>query len=294
MNRAALAAREGMDFGPDYAAEVRSNAALLTPEWAASWPKLALDADPAPPVFIVGFPRSGTTLLDTLLMNLPQLHVLEEKPPLGEVELALGGHARLATLNFEQANTLRALYFDRVRAVSPFASGQTIVDKYPLHMARMPLIHRLFPGARVVFVERHPCDAVLSCFMSNFTLNRAMRCFTTLEGAAALYDLVSDAWTRATNLLPIDVHRLRYERLIAEPEGEMRALLDFLGLPWDDKVLDNEGAAAKRAHIATASYKQVTEPLYARSVGRWERYRAQMEPVLPILAPWAERLGYSL
>ena len=74
----------------------------------------------------------------------------------------------------------------------------------------------------------------------------------------------------------------------------MRALLDFLGLPWDERVLDNQAAAAKRTHIATASYKQVTEPLYARSVGRWERYRAQMAPVLPILAPWAERLGYRL
>src|SRR5204863_281091 len=77
MNRAALAAKAGMDFGPDYAAEVGANAALLTPEWVASWPALALDRDPPPPIFVLGFPRSGTTLLDTLLMNLPQLHVLE-------------------------------------------------------------------------------------------------------------------------------------------------------------------------------------------------------------------------
>ncbi|TMJ17460.1 MAG: tetratricopeptide repeat protein [Alphaproteobacteria bacterium] len=294
MNRAALAAKAGMDFGPDYAAEVGANAALLTPEWVASWPALALDRDPPPPIFVLGFPRSGTTLLDTLLMNLPQLHVLEEMPPLAEVEAALGGHARLASLTDAEANGLRSLYFQRLRALSPPAPGQTIVDKFPLHMARVALIHRLFPEARIVFVERHPCDAVLSCFTSNFTLNRAMRCFTTLEGAARLYDIVLDSWTRASSLLPIHVHSLRYERLIADPETEMRALLDFLGLPWDERVLDNQAAAAKRTHIATASYKQVTEPLYARSVGRWERYRAQMAPVLPILAPWAERLGYRL
>jgi hypothetical protein len=273
---------------------VRANAALLTPDRVASWPALSLAAEPAPPVFILGFPRSGTTLLDTLLMNLPGLHVLEEMPPLEEVEKALGGHARLAGLSSGEANGLRALYFQRVGALSPPRPGQTIVDKFPLHMARMAPIHRLFPDAKVVFVERHPCDAVLSCFTSNFTLNRAMRCFTTLEGAARLYETVFDAWTRASELLPIRVHRLRYERLIEDPRAEMRALLDFLGLPWDERVLDNQAAAAKRTHIATASYKQVGEPLYARSVGRWRRYRAQMEPVLPILAPWAERLGYEL
>ena len=294
MNRAALTAKAGLELGPDYTAEVTGNAALLTPAWAASWKKLDLPDDPPAPIFILGFPRSGTTLLDTLLMNLADLHVLEELPPLAEVEVALGGHARLASLTSSEANALRFLYFERVRALSPPNPGQTIVDKQPLHMARAALIHRLFPDARLVFVERHPCDAVLSCFTSNFTLNRAMRCFTTLEGAAQLYDTVFDCWTRATSLFPIRVHRLRYERLIAEPEAEMRALLDFLGLEWDQKVLDNQAAAGRREHIATASYKQVTEPLYARSVGRWERYREQMEPVLPVLAPWAERLGYSL
>jgi Flp pilus assembly protein TadD len=294
MNRAALAAKAGVDLGPDYAAEVRANAALLTPQWVASWAELALDSEPPSPIFILGFPRSGTTLLDTLLMNLPDLHVLEEMPPLAEAEAALGGHARLPSLASAEANALRSLYFERVGAVSPPGPNQTIVDKFPLHMARMAPIHRLFPDARIVFVERHPCDAVLSCFTSNFALNRAMRCFTTLEGAARLYDTVLDAWTRASSLLPIRVHRLRYERLIADPREEMRALLDFLGLRWDERVLDNQAAAARRTHIATASYKQVTEPLYARSVGRWERYRAQMAPVLPLLAPWAERLGYEL
>ena len=102
-----------------------------------------------------------------------------------------------------------------------------MVDKYPLHMARMPLIHRLFPDAKIIFVERHPCDAVLSCFMANFQLNQAMRSFTDLEEAARLYDAVFDAWTRAETLLPLDVHRVRYERMVADLEGEMRAAARF-------------------------------------------------------------------
>ena len=95
-------------------------------------------------------------------------------------------------------------------------------------------------------------------------------------------------------LLPIDVHRIRYERMVEDLEGEMRPLLDFLGLPWDPKVLDNQAAAAERGHVKTASYSQVTEPIYKRAAGRWQRYRTQLEPVLPILAPWAERMGYEI
>jgi hypothetical protein len=81
--------------------------------------------------------------------------------------------------------------------------------------------------------------------------------------------------------------------MVEDLAGEMRPLLAFLGLPWDERVLDNQGAAASRGHVRTASYAQVTEPIYTRAAGRWQRYRAQLEPVLPILAPWAERMGYG-
>jgi tetratricopeptide (TPR) repeat protein len=293
MNRAALALKPAPS-GPSYRDAVVAEAALLTPAQIASWSKVELDAAPPAPVFLVGFPRSGTTLLDTLLMNLPQLHVLEEMPMIGEVELLLGDKARLAGLDADEANALRRRYFEALEIVSPPAPGQIVVDKYPLHMARIQLIHRIFPDARIIFVERHPCDAVLSCFVSNFTLNRAMRSFTDLGEAARLYDAVFDSWTRARALLPLDVHTIRYERMVEDLEGEMRGLLDWLGLPWDASVLDNRASAAKREHIRTASYSQVTEPIYTRSAGRWARYRTQMSNVLPILAPWAEKMGYEI
>ncbi len=267
---------------------------MLTPDRVAAWTKLDLSLSPPSPIFIVGFPRSGTTLLDTLLMNIPSLHVMEEMPVLVEVEAALGDDGRLATLSSDQAQRLRSLYYETIAKVAPAPAGRTIVDKHPLQMTRMPLIHRLFPDARIVFVERHPCDSVLSCFMSNFQLNHAMLSFVTLDEAARTYDAVFEAWTRAEATLPLRVHRIRYERMVADLEGEMRPLLGFLGLEWDPKVLDNRAAAAKRDHIRTASYSQVTEPIYRRSAGRWERYRRQLEPVLPMLAPWAELMGYEI
>jgi len=293
MNEAAVAAKPRPP-GQTYREAVAADAALLTPSWVASWTGVDLESAPPAPVFLLGFPRSGTTLLDTLLMNLPDLHVLEELPPVGEVQVLLGGQDRLAGLSSDEANALRRRYFEALDIVSPPAPGQIVIDKYPLHMARIPIIHRIFPNARIVFVERHPCDAVLSCFMSNFALSRAMRSFTTLEESALLYDTVFDAWTRAESLLPLDVHRIRYERMVENLEGEMRGLLSYLGLEWDPRVLDNRASAARREHIATASYAQVGEAIYQRSAGRWTRYRDQMAPVLPILAPWAERLGYDM
>jgi tetratricopeptide (TPR) repeat protein len=292
MNQAALAAKPTRP-GPSYRERVAAAAAHITPEALASWTEAAVEPVPPAPVFIVGFPRSGTTLLDTLLMNIPGLHVLEEMPVISLVEEGLGGEARLATLTSAEAGALRARYFEVLATLSAPGRGQTIVDKFPLHMARMPLIHRLFPDAKVILVERHPCDSVLSCFMSNFALNDAMRSFADLKEAALTYDAVFDAWTRATTLLPIHVHRVRYERLVDDLETEMRTLLGFLGIAWDPQVLDNRASAAKRGHVRTASYSQVAEPIYRRAAGRWQRYRAQMAPVLPILGPWAERMGYE-
>jgi tetratricopeptide (TPR) repeat protein len=294
MNAASVAGRPPR-LGPPYRGTVEQSIALLTPEWIASWAPLELERTPPDPVFLVGFPRSGTTLLDTLLMNMPGLHVLEEMPFLREVDLALGDEAKLATLDAAEANRLRRLYFEQVEEGAPPRSPeQRIVDKHPLRMAGMPIVSRLFPEARVIMVERHPCDAVLSCYMANFQLNDAMRSFTDLEEAARTYDAVFTAWEKAEALLPLRVHRIRYERMVADLAGEMRPLLDFLGLPWDEKVLDNQGAAAERGHVRTASYSQVREPIYKRAAGRWERYRAQLAPVLPILAPWAERMGYEI
>jgi tetratricopeptide (TPR) repeat protein len=294
MNRASLAARPQAE-SPTYRELIAANNAALTPAAVAQWTKDVPRLDPPSPVFIVGFPRSGTTLLDTLLMNIPALHVLEEPRMLaGAVLPALGPETRIGALAAPELDRLRALYFEDLDRVSPPAPGQRVVDKNPLLMARAPVIHRLFPDARIVFVERHPCDAVLSCFMANFQLNYAMRSFTSLEEAAATYDTVFEGWTRAETLLPLRVHRVRYERMVEDLEGEMRPLLDFLDLPWDEAVLDNQRSAAKRDHIRTASYSQVTEPIYRRATGRWERYRRHLEPVLPILAPWAERLGYSM
>ncbi len=274
-----------------YLDRVRALTGMLTEDYAAGWPTVAPEGRAAP-IFLVGFPRSGTTLLDTMLMGHPSLHVLEEEPILQRVGDALGDFERLPGLTESEVERLRALYFDELDRFDPAAKARIVVDKLPLNMIGAPLIHRLFPEAKFIFALRHPCDVVLSCFMQNFDLNDAMASFLDLGDAARLYDRVLAFWERSRALFPLDVHVVRYEALVEDAEAELRPLTDFLGLPWDDRLLDHQATAIRRGAIGTPSYAQVAQPIYRRARGRWERYRPQMDEVLPILLPWAERLGY--
>ncbi len=277
--------------GPTYRQKLEADLARWTPQWAAGWTPPA-PADPArrDPIFLVGFPRSGTTLLDTMLMGLPDLCVLEERPMMAGVARMVG-EADLARLSPEQIAQLREAYFASARAEG-WDGMRWLVDKHPLNMARVPLILRLFPQARFILAERHPADVVLSCFMANFTLNHAMRSFTDLEEAARTYDTVFRAWTRAGELFAPAAHAVRYERLVEDPRAELQPLVAWLGLGWDDRLLTHEETARSRTRVRTASYAQIGEKLYTHARGRWQRYGDALAPVMPILRPWVERMGY--
>jgi tetratricopeptide (TPR) repeat protein len=274
--------------------ELRGELATMTPEWVADWTHDLPPPERPAPVFLVGFPRSGTTLLDTILMGHPDTIVLEEKPALNIVDETIGGLSKLATMDAAAIASARARYFEEVAKIVPLVPGRMLIDKSPLFLNKVPLIKRLFPEARFILALRHPCDVLLSCFMSNFKLNRAMSNFLRLEDAAELYDLSFGHWERANALFPVAAHTIVYERLIEDMEAEVRPLFDWLGLEWHAGALDHSRTARSRGLITTASYSQVTEPIYKRAAGRWERYREQLAPVLPILAPWCEKMGYAL
>jgi len=294
MNRASAATPAGRAANAEaYRERVAEMIRSASPSWFGRWSADAPPASRPAPVFLVGFPRSGTTLLDTFLMGHPDVHVLEEEPVLQRAQHALGDFARLPDLDAAEIAALRDVYFAALDEIAPEAVGKIVVDKLPLNILGAPLIHRLFPGAPIILSLRHPCDAVLSCFMQAFEPNDAMANFLDVEDAAALYDQVFTFWEQCRAGLPLNVHPLRYEDLIARPEEEMRALIGFIGLDWDERLLDNRSTAAARGTIVTPSYAQVTQPLYRSAAGRWERYRAQMDKVLPILCPWAKRLGYG-
>lgn len=275
---------------------LRREIELLTPEWVARWPKADGGADRPDPVFLMGFPRSGTTLLDTILMGHSDTVVLEEQPPINNSDKHIGGLAAIPTLDAAAVADARRFYFDEVAKVAPASLDPALmlIDKSPLFLSKAVLIQRLFPNARFILALRHPCDVLLSCFMSNFRLNDAMSNFLRLEDAAEFYDLTFQHWERARALFPLQVHTIVYERLIEGVEAEVRPLFDFLGLDWRDEALDHRATAKARGLITTASYSQVVEPIYKRAAGRWEGYRRHLEPILPVLRPWVEKFGYSL
>jgi Flp pilus assembly protein TadD len=269
-------------------------------------PRLPAVADPdaAPtvgdsPAFVVGFPRSGTTLSDQILDSHPGARTLSEKPAVDKAvqrlaDSQVGYPAALESATPAEIAALRATYDAVASSFVRVAPGELLVDRYPLNLARLPAIWRMFPRARIVLALRHPCDVVLSCYMQHFSLNDAMASFLDLEDAARLYDSVMGLWRTCTEHLALDVHLLRYESLVEDFESEVRALLAFLGLPWSDRVLDFSEHARKRGDINTPSYHQVTRRIYSDSRERWRRYAEPLAPVLPVLAPWADYFGYSL
>jgi hypothetical protein len=218
--------------------------------------------------------------------------VLEEIPLAKGVERALGDMRELRERSPEELKEAREGYVAALAEhTGPGFSGLAI-DKMPLNMLTAPYLFSVFPDAPFIFAQRHPCDAVLGCFMQSFAPNPGMACFLDIHTAAEFYDAAMRLWTRSREALPLKVHTVVYEQLVADPEAALRPLIDFLGLEWQDALLDHRATAKARSGISTPSYSQVTQPLSRAASGRWKRYEKQLEPVLPILLPWAERLGY--
>ncbi len=166
------------------------------------------------------------------------------------------------------------------------------VDKLPLNSVFMPLLARLFPGARFILALRDPRDVVLSCFMQTFTLNEAMRHFLSLDETARYYAAVMGVAARAESRLGPRVLRVRYEDVVSDTEGQARRLLAFLQLPWDPAVLAFHETARKR-RINTPSYQQVVQPVYGSARERWRKYAEELAPVLPVLEPFVRSFGYK-
>lgn len=277
-----------------YREGVRRQRDTLLPKWRDNWRPADVHDERATPAFIVGFPRSGTTLLDTMLMGHPRVEVLEEEPALLEASKSLHPFEDLATADEDKIRDARDIYFRVAAERTPLESGKLVIDKNPLNLNAIPLIHRLFPDARVILALRHPCDAVFSCFASNFKLNDGMSSFLQLDTAAELYGLSFSYFEKARGLLGREVHEIRYEDVVEDRERELRALIQYLGLDWSDEVLDHEATAQSRGRVKTPSYHQVIEPVYDRSIGRWRNYKGYLAPILPELKPWVDRFGYDV
>lgn len=258
----------------------------------STWRRPSTFASKAP-VFLVGFPRSGTTLLDQVLSSHSRIVCLEEREyfaiALASVFKDASKLAAMGALTDDEIETVRATYWRSAREIA----ADVVIDKLPLNIIVLPLIKAVFRDAKIIVAIRDPRDVVLSCYQQRFGMNVAMAQLLELERAAAYYNAVMSLLELCKERLGLDVHRVRYEDVVANLEREARALAAFVHVDFEPAMLEFHKTALSR-DIATPSARQVTQPLYTRSIGRWKRYAEDLAPVLPQLHAWAARFGYDM
>ena len=279
---------------------IERDRAYFTTEQTTTWRDDEPDDETPSPIFLVGFPRSGTTLTEQLLASLHSVVVSDEQPILDRLFQDAPGLLKrkvpypegLASFTPTDLAWLRLHYWTLVEEmVGPVPDGGAFVDKLPLNLLKLGAIHRIFPRAKIVVLLRDPRDCCLSCYMRAFVPNQAMVNFLDLKRTARFYAAAMDLLRHDRDALPLDYLELRYEDLVADLEGGARRLLDFLDLPWDDAVLRFHEQAGNR-NVTTPSYAAVASPIYQHAVGRWQSYDKQLAPILPVLAPYVEAFGY--
>lgn len=264
-------------------------------KWRTARPQEPSDVAPREHIFVLGFLRSGTTLLEQVLAAHPQIVRVEERETLIDASKIFltteQGLDRLAALSAQDASRMRALYWNRVRSYGADPTGKVLVDKQPLNTFNLPLISKLFPNAKILFALRDPRDVVLSCFRRHFDITATMFELLVLEDAARFYDSAMTLAEACRRELPLNIHDHRYEHMIEDFDGSVRAVCAFAGIEWTDAMRDFGNAARQRA-IRSPSAAQVRRELYSEGVGHWRNYRPQLAPILPVLRPWVDRFGY--
>ena len=248
--------------------------------------------------FLVGFPRSGTTLLDTILRSHSAIEVVEEKPAvnLAKQSISKSGHiafpGKILPLSvFDEAQkAYQKEFYKHIKKLSP---EKVYIDKLPLNLLEVPLINALYPNAKFILALRHLFDTILSCWMQNFKLNSAMAIMVDLDQIVKLYCLAMETFKICRIKYKLNVHIIKYEDLIEDIKGESIPLLKFLGLNWETQMKEYRSTAIKRGRINTPSYAQVSQPIYKDAKYRWVNYKDYLEKYSDEIEPWIDEFGYE-
>lgn len=261
------------------------------------WSEPAPPDAQASPIFIVAFPRSGTTLLEQMLDAHPRLVTMDEQPILQKAvthieSLGFVYPENLAPMTPDDLALVRARYWQEVAKKVRLEPGQRLIDKNPLNMLRLPAIRRLFPRAKILLSVRHPCDVITSNYFQHYRAPEFVRLCKDLDTLALAYRKAFDFWYAQQAILAADVMEVRYESFVTDFERSARSIAAFLELDWNDSMLEPWRHASRKGYISTPSYSQVVLPVNTRAVGRWRRYEAQLMPVVGELSSYLERWNY--
>ena len=186
----------------------------------------------------------------------------------------------------------RATYWQQTEAIFEEPLGERmLLDKNPGMTIMLPLINWAFPEMKMLIALRDPRDVVLSCFMQKVPLTPISSAWLSLTDAAEYYARCMTTWLKTRELTTSPWLEFRYEDVVADLRKEAHRITDFLGLPWDDKVLQFH-EHAKEKIVRSPTYKDVTKPVYSGSIGRWQHYASQLEPILDKLQPFVTEFGY--
>lgn len=287
---------------PKVAAEFEHLKTFFTAGQMARLPRAGTRADVPQPIFVLGFPRSGTTMIEQMLSSHDHVAAGGELPFVHEwqalsLRLLPGSEPYPDRLAQAQAadlhhipTVLRDYYLGRAEIYGVMGEGKRLfTDKMPLNDAHLPLIRLAFPKAPVIRMVRHPLDVAVSILSHNLThgKNSGFAMDSIIAHMIAQHDLDAhyDAMLEQPPLI------VRYEDFVAHQEAETRRVLDYCGLAFDDACLRFH---ENRRHAPTPSYSQVSKPLNDRSIGRWRNYVRQLAPYMDRIAPVVEALGYDL
>jgi Sulfotransferase family len=240
------------------------------------------------PVFIVGMPRSGTTLTEQIASSHPQIHGAGELYKMRQVAGRMNFNRRnvqlfakaIAELDATKTLVLANDYLGHLKTHSLTASR--IVDKMPHNFELVGLIALLFPNAKIIHCKRDPIDNSVSCFMNAFSEAHGYN--TDQKNLGLYYREYHRLMLHWKKLLPDQIYENTYENMVADQTGETRRLIDYLGMPWDDTCLRYE---ENDRTVNTISRWQVRQPIYTTSVKRWKNYEGKLQPLIEALGDLA-------
>jgi tetratricopeptide (TPR) repeat protein len=265
-------------------------------ESSSADPSSADSPHPAGHVFLLGFPRSGTTLLEVVLEGHPDVVSLEESELLiDSVREFMRGPSdldRMMRADAKSLEPLRSEYWRMVADAGVSVAGKVFVDKHPLNTLKLPLIARLFPQAKILFACRDPRDVVLSCFRHRFQMSAPIFELLSLQGAARYYDAVMALAVCVTTAFKLNICLVRHEDVVTEFTREMKRICAYLNIEWVPSMGDFALRTRVR-EVLTPSTAQLVRGLNTEGLGQWRRYQAELSPVLPMLEPWVKRFYYG-
>ena len=247
--------------------------------------------------FLIGFPRSGTTLLDTILRSHPDIDVVEEKPIINSLEKIIKNQFQcqldeIFKLSEIEVEKLRKYYLENIIKLSDKKNARILIDKFPFQTVSLPLINFIFPKAKIIFAHRHPYDTVLSCFQQSFEPNNAMANLRSLRDSSRIYDLTMKMWVRYKKDLNLNFTMSKYESLVNNFELHTKKIMDFLDIEWHSSIKNYRATALNRNKINTPSSSQVVQPLYKSSIAKWENYKTYFCDCHVFLEKWVDYFNY--